>query len=114
MRYLNVGEVLALYQRIMAESGGKIGIQILSSLESSLEQPRMTFAQKELYPTIVEKAAILGFSLIKNHPFYDGKKRIGHAATETFLILNGFEIHAPVAEQEQICCQSAKWDTFLT
>jgi death-on-curing protein len=51
---------------------------------------------------LVEKAAVLGFSLIRNHPFVDGNKRIGHAATEVFLLLNGFEIEASVDEQEQV------------
>ncbi|MCP3682346.1 MAG: type II toxin-antitoxin system death-on-curing family toxin, partial [bacterium] len=92
MRYLSIGEVLTLYQRIMDQSGGKIGIQNLNALESSLAQPRMTFEGKDLYPTIADKAAIIGFSLIKNHPFTDGNKRIGHAAIEVFLLLNGFEI----------------------
>jgi death-on-curing protein len=44
----------------------------------------------------LEKAAALGFSIIMNHPFVDGNKRTGHAATETFLILNGVEINASV------------------
>jgi death-on-curing protein len=55
----------------------------------------------------VEKASALGFALIKNHPFLDGNKRIGHAAMEVFLVLNGFEISAPVEEQEQIILQVA-------
>jgi death on curing protein len=67
----------------------------------------MTFAGEELYPTIVEKASALGFSLIKNHPFIDGNKRIGHAAMEVFLVLNGFEIKAAVDEQEQVILQVA-------
>ncbi len=100
MRYLSIGEVLTLYQQIMGQSGGKIGIQNLNALESSLAQPRMTFEGKDLYPTITDKAAIIGFSLIKNHPFTDGNKRIGHAAIEVFLLLNGFEIQAPIDDQE--------------
>lgn len=67
----------------------------------------MTFGGADLYPTISEKAAALAFSLIKNHPFVDGNKRIGHAAMETFLLLNGYEIHAAVSEQEQIIMQLA-------
>jgi len=58
-------------------------------------------------PTIVEKAAALGFSLITNHPFLDGNKRIGHAVIEVFLVLNGFEIDASVDEQEDIILQVA-------
>jgi death-on-curing protein len=70
----------------------------------------MTFGEVELYPTIAEKASALGFSLIKNHPFVDGNKRIGHAAMETFIILNGFEIDATVDEQEKVILQVASGD----
>jgi death-on-curing protein len=62
----------------------------------------MTFAGEDLYPTIIEKAAALGFSIIQNHPFIDGNKRTGHAAMETFLLLNGYEIVADVGEQVDI------------
>ena len=107
MRYLTLGEVLGLYHRIMEQSGGAQGIRDLGALESALAQPRMMFGKQELYPTLVEKASALGFSLIKNHPFVDGNKRAGHAAMETFLVLNGFEIDARVDEQERIILQVA-------
>ena len=61
----------------------------------------MTFGGEELYPQILDKVAALGFSLIGNHPFVDGNKRIGHAAMEVTLVLNGLEIQASVSEQEQ-------------
>lgn len=102
MRYLTVGEVLELYNRVMDQSGGGVGIRDLGGLESAVAQPRMTFSGKELYPTIVGKASALGFSLIQNHPFIDGNKRIGHAALETFLMLNGHEISASVDEQVDV------------
>jgi len=107
MRYLTLSEVLELYRRIIEQTGGSAGIRDLGALESALAQPRLTFGREELYPTIVEKASALGFSLIKNHPFVDGNKRTGHAALETFLVLNGFEIDAPVDEQEHIILQVA-------
>ena len=50
----------------------------------------MTFGGEDLYPDLATKAAALGFSLVCNHPFLDGNKRVGHAALETFLMLNGF------------------------
>ncbi len=71
-------------------------------LESAIAQPRMTFGGEDLYPSLLEKAAALGFSPIMNHPFVDGNKRTGHATTETFLILNGLEINGSVDEQEHI------------
>ncbi|MEI6046153.1 MAG: type II toxin-antitoxin system death-on-curing family toxin [Chloroflexota bacterium] len=76
-------------------------------LKSALAQPHVTFAGQELYPTLAEKASGLGFSLIKNHPFVDGNKRIAHAALEIFLVLNGYEINATVDEQEKVILQVA-------
>jgi death-on-curing protein len=107
MRYLTLNELIQLHRRIVGQSGGSAGIHSLGALESALAQPHMTFDGEHLYPTIVEKAAALGFSLIRNHPFVDGNKRTGHAAMEVFLILNGYEIDAPVDEQEQAVLQVA-------
>ena len=102
MRYLTVGEVLEIYSRVMRQSGGSVGILDLGALESAVAQPRVIFNGNELYPTIVDKASALGFSLIQNHPFVDGNKRVGHAAIETFLMLNDCEISASVDEQVEI------------
>ncbi|WP_256874969.1 type II toxin-antitoxin system death-on-curing family toxin [Nostoc sp. C052] len=99
--------VLELYHRIVEQSGGSAGISNMGGLESAIAQPQMTFAGEELYPTIAEKASALGFSLIKNHPFIDGNKRVGHAAMEVFLVLNSFEINATVDKQEQVILQVA-------
>ncbi|MEJ6481428.1 type II toxin-antitoxin system death-on-curing family toxin [Nostoc punctiforme UO1] len=70
----------------------------------------MTFAEEDLYPTIIEKASALGFSLIKNHPFLDGNKRTGHAAMEIFIVLNGMEIDALIEEQERVVLLLAAGD----
>jgi death-on-curing protein len=102
VRYLTLNETLELHRRIIAQSGGAPGVLNLGALESALAQPQMTFNEIDLYPTITDKTAALGFSLIQNHPFVDGNKRIGHASMEVFLVLNGFEVSAPVREQEQI------------
>lgn len=100
IRYLTLIEILELHRRILEQSGGASGIRDMGLLESALSQPRMTFGGEDLYPSVLEKAAALGFSIIMNHPFVDGNKRTGHAATETFLVLNGLEINASVDEQE--------------
>lgn len=102
MRYLTVGEVLEIYSQVMNQSGGGVGIRDIGALESAVAQPRMTFNEEELYPTTAEKACALGFSLIQNHPFVDGNKRAGHAAMESFLMFNGYEIFASVDEQVEI------------
>jgi death on curing protein len=82
MRYLTIGEVVALHRRLAAISGGAIGIRDLGVLEAAVAQPRATFDGSGLYPTAVDKAAALGFSLVLGHPFLDGNKRTGHAAME--------------------------------
>lgn len=113
MRYLTLSEVLEIYSRVIQQSGGIMGIRDLGALESAVAQPRMTFYGKELYPTIVEKAAVLCFSLIQNHPFLNGNKRTAHAAMETFLVLNGYEICATVDEQEKVILQVASGEMGL-
>jgi len=107
MRYLTLNEVLAVHDKVMRQTGGAVGVLSLPALESALAQPRMTFGGEDLYPTLVEKAAALGHSLIANYPFVDGNKRTGHAAMEVFLMVNGFEIQAAVDEQEQVILQVA-------
>lgn len=101
-RFLSLAEVLDLYSRVLAVGGGSSAIRDLGALESALAQPRATFDDVDLYPTLVEKAAALGFSLIRNHPFVDGNKRIGHAALEVFLVLNGYQLDASVEHAEQV------------
>jgi death on curing protein len=102
MRFLTLIEVLELHRRVIEQSGGAFGIRDVGLLESAIAQPGMTFGGEELYPSLPEKVAALGFSIIMNHPFVDGNKRTGHAATETFLVLNGLEINASVDEQERM------------
>ena len=100
VRYLSLSEVLELHHRVLFLTGGAGGIRDLGALESAVAQPRMTFEGEDLYPDLVTKAAALGLSLIQNHPFVDGNKRVGHAAMETYLILNGHELTASVDESE--------------
>ena len=102
MRYLTLVEILELHRRIIQQTGGATGIRDFGLLESAVAQPRMTFEGTELYSSLVDKSAALGFSIIMNHPFIDGNKRTGQAAAETFLVLNGIEIVASVDEQERI------------
>lgn len=107
MRYLTLSDVLTVHRQIIAQSGGAEGLLHLPALESALAQPQMTFGGVDLYPTLVEQAAALGYALIQNHPFLDGNKRVGHAAMESLLVLHGYEICAPVDAQERLILQVA-------
>jgi len=101
-RFLTMEEVVELHRMVIGQSGGACGIRDRAGLASAVAQPRMTFDGRDLYPTLVEQAAAIGFSLVSNHPFVDGNKRIGHAAMETFLLLNGLGLIATVDEQETV------------
>ncbi len=102
MRYLTLAEIVDLHRRLLQASGGAPGIRDLGALEAAVAQPKTTFGGADLYPTLVEKAAALCLSLVLSHPFVDGNKRVGHAAMETFLVLNGAEVDARVDDQERL------------
>lgn len=79
----------------MAEAtGGSSGVRDNALLESAIESAFATFDGVELYPSKEEKAAKLGFSLISNHAFVDGNKRIGMYIMLSFLDINGIKIDA--------------------
>ncbi len=102
MRYLTLSQITELHRQVIEHSGGSHGIRDTASLETAVAQPEMTFGGADLYPALAEKAAALAHSLIQNHSFVDGNKRVGHSAMEVFLVLNGYEIAALVEEQEQV------------
>jgi death-on-curing protein len=102
VRYLSLAEVLALHAAVVQQSGGAVGVRDLGALESAVAQPRASFAGVDLYPTLADKAAALCLSLVGNHPFVDGNKRVGHAALETMLVLNGHELDATVDDAERV------------
>ena len=102
VRYLALAELLELHRRVVTQWGGAAGLRDVGALEGALAQPRQTYGGEELYPTLAEKAVALGFALIRNHPFVDGNKRVGHAALDVFLVLNGHELAASVDDAERL------------
>ncbi len=85
-------KVLLLRQLIAQETGGDAGVRDFGLLDSALESAYQMFDGMELFPTKEEKAAKLGFSLISNHAFTDGNKRIGMYVMLAFLEMNGIHI----------------------
>ena len=94
MRYLYPKQVLYLHQEIMERSGGSAGVRDQGLLESAVYRPQASFGGEDLYPDLFSKAAALGHSIIKNHPFVDGNKRTGFEAMRLLLRLNGYDIQA--------------------
>ena len=91
-------KVLLHYRLILEETGGLIGVRDEGLLESALASPFMSFGGRDLYPAKEQKAARLGFSLISNHPFMDGNKRVGMHEMLTFLEMNGIYMSCSVED----------------
>ena len=106
-------KVLLLHQLMAEATGGSTGLREEALLESALESVYATFGGQELYPSKEEKAARLGFGLVKNHPFVDGNKRIGAHAMLVFLELNGIELNHTSEELSEIILKLAAGDADL-
>ncbi|HEL2575996.1 type II toxin-antitoxin system death-on-curing family toxin [Streptococcus suis] len=89
MKILTVEQVIALHSRLIQATGGLDGVRDAGLVESSLSSAFSTYFGIEKYPSIEEKAARLCYSLVNNHAFLDGNKRIGVYVMLIFLELNG-------------------------
>lgn len=92
MKMLSKRQILLLHSMLVAQSGGMDGLRDEGLLDAAINMPLQTFGGQELYPTIPEKAARLGYGLIRNHPFLDGNKRIGTHAMLVFLDINNITL----------------------
>lgn len=86
VQFLSVDEVLAIHDRLIEKFGGATGIRDPGLLESALFRPQTGY-----YDGLVEMATALFESLILNHPFVDGNKRVAFFVTDIFLRLNGWK-----------------------
>lgn len=82
--------------------GGSSGLRDRGALEAALARPAMTFGGEDLYPDIAAKAAAMMHSLVMNHPYVDGNKRVGAHAALLFLLINGYQAEISVKELEDI------------
>ncbi len=108
IEYLSLAQILHLHEAQIDAFGGAGGIRDKNGLESAVARPTMTFAGEDLYPDVAAKAAALMHSLVLNHPFVDGNKRVGAAAAELMALLNGYELNASDDELEDLTLSVAK------
>lgn len=107
MKRLNKSLILLLHADLVKETGGTLGIRDEGLLESALTAPFQSFGGVEQYPSIQQKAARLGYGLVKNHAFLDGNKRIGTHAMLVFLELNGIPLEYTQEELSGIILEIA-------
>ena len=92
MKVLSKGQIILLHAELIRETGGKDGLLDEGLLEAAIAAPFQEFGGAELFPSLFQKAARLGFGLAANHPFADGNKRIGAHAMLVFLAINGVSL----------------------
>jgi death-on-curing protein len=107
MRYLTRDELLYLHARIIDLCGGSSVLRNARAVKAALDQPQQTQRRESKQATLIAQAAALGYAIMQSVPFMEGNKRVGHAAMEAFLLLQGHEIKAPLDEQENIILQVA-------
>jgi death-on-curing protein len=95
-------EIISLHSKLISQSGGLDGVRDAHLLDLSVNSPYHTFGGQHLYPSVQAMAAHLAFSLIKNHPFLDGNKRIGMLSMLVFLKINGLPITCSDNELETL------------
>ena len=91
-------QVISIHSSLIEATGGTDGVRDIGLLETALETPFQTFDGKDLNPALIQKDARLGYSLVSNHPFVDGNKRIGIHTMLVFLAVNGVEIECTQKE----------------
>lgn len=107
MKILDKRQVQLLHQQLIEASGGSPGLRDEGLLESALSAPFQSFGETSAYPSLQQKAARLGYGLVKNHPFVDGNKRTGAHVMLVFLAVNGVEPRYTQQELVDIILQMA-------
>ena len=102
-----VSDVIYIHDVLIQRFGGAPRIRDMGLLESALARPFQTFDGKELYSGVVQKAAAVIESLLINHPFVDGNKRIGYVVMRLFLMENGMDINATQNEKYEFVIKVA-------
>jgi death on curing protein len=105
---IDVDEVIRIHDILIDEFGGSKGIRDIKLLDSAINRPFQTFDKKDLYPSPVEKSAAIFESLIINHPFIDGNKRIAYVLMRLVLLQYDLDILANQDEKYDFVIKAAK------
>ena len=110
---IDIEEVLKIHNFLIDEFGGGRGLRDKALLESALSRPFATFSGEELYKTPIEKAAAIFESIIKNHPFQDGNKRIAYVMLRLILMNSGFDITSDEEEKYEFVIKPASGELTI-
>ena len=99
--YLSVEQIDELHAGQLRHYGGSPGLRDRGALESAAARAAMTFGGEDLYSDLASKAGALMHSLVMNHPYVDGNKRVGAHAAVMFLLMNGHRLDVMPKELEE-------------
>ena len=101
-------EVLTIHEILIEKFGGTTGLRDINLLRSAINRPFQTFDQKDLYQTPIDKAAAIIESILTNHPFIDGNKRVGYVLMRLVLMNHDLDISANESEKYDFVISIAK------
>lgn len=113
-QFLTLAEVVAIHADQIARYGGAIGVRDVGLLQSAVAVPSAGFEGQFLHADLFEMSAAYLFHLVKNHPFLDGNKRVGAAAADVFLALNGIQLDAEQDEYADLVLSVARGEANKT
>ncbi|MEW9673933.1 type II toxin-antitoxin system death-on-curing family toxin [Ammoniphilus sp. 3BR4] len=108
MRSIELADLFVFHAKIVEQTGGSPGVRDLGLIESALQRPFITFDEKDMYPTVIQKISVMTYALIKNHGFVDGNKRVGVAMMLLLLRLNEIMISYSQAELIELGLKTAE------
>lgn len=109
--FLTLDEVVAIHRDQIERYGGSLGVRDWGLLKSAVAMPAATFGGHFLHGDLCEMAAAYLFHLVQNHPFIDGNKRVGAAASDVFLTLNDLQLVADEDEFADFVLSVARGET---
>lgn len=98
MIWITADDAISVHSRVIQVSGGIDGIRDRAGLEAAISAPLQSFGGRDLFPTVIEKIARIGYGVAANHAFLDGNKRIGAMLTQLLLKWNGFHLELQSGE----------------
>ena len=105
---LSATQLAALHAELLKEFGGRRGLRDRGALETAVARPNMTWGGEDLFPDLAAKVAALMHSLVMNHPFVDGNKRVGAAAAELLVEVNGHRLRGRDEDLENVTLAVAR------
>jgi death-on-curing protein len=106
--FLSLDEVVAIHRDQIERYGGSLGVRDWGLLSSAVAMPAAAFGGQYLHTDLFEMAAAYLFHIVQNHPFIDGKKRVGAVAADVFLNLNGVTLTAGEDDYAELVLSTAR------